>query len=97
MPFGLTIYVDRVVDIRLSACCEHKYQCGKLLGSRKTANFGLVKLSGGKPCFRCEMRKRIAVKDSVAQEDSELIDAERERRLTSVASEVCQLLESTSC
>ena len=40
------------MDSRVSACCEYRHQCGRLLGS-KTAHFKLVKVEGGKPCYRC--------------------------------------------
>lgn len=51
MPYGLTIYLDGMMDSRVSACCEYRHQCGKLLGS-KTAHFKLIKVEGGKPCYR---------------------------------------------
>ena len=51
MPYGLTIYLDGMMDSRVSACCEYRHQCGKLLGT-KTAHFKLVKVEGGKPCYR---------------------------------------------
>ena len=51
MPYGLTIYLDGMMDSRVSACCEYRHQCGRLLGS-KTAHFKLVKVEGGKPCYR---------------------------------------------
>lgn len=52
MPFGLTLYVDGMMVCRVSACCEYRHRAGKLLGS-KTARFGLVKVEGGRPCYRC--------------------------------------------
>ena len=51
MPYGLTIYLDGLMDSRVSACCEYRHQCGMLLGS-KTAHFKLVKVEGGTPCYR---------------------------------------------
>ena len=54
MPFGLSLYIDGIIDTRLSACCEYKYQAGKLLGG-KSAHFKLMKVEGGKPCFQCEL------------------------------------------
>lgn len=51
MPFGLTFYLDGMMDSRVSACCEFRHQCGKLLGS-KSSHFRLVKVKGGRPCYR---------------------------------------------
>lgn len=51
-PLGLSIYLDGMMDTRVSSCCEYRHRCGKMLGSR-IAHFKLVKVEGGKPCYRC--------------------------------------------
>ena len=51
MPFGLSIYMDGLVDLRVSTCCEYRHKCGNLLGSR-CSHFKLVSMSGGRPCCK---------------------------------------------
>lgn len=68
MPFGLTIYLDGLIDSRISACCEYKHQCGNFLGS-KSSHFGLVKVEGGKPCYRCTAaRERVLAREQQQQQ-----------------------------
>lgn len=54
MPLGLTLYINGLVNCRLSSCCEYKHAQGSLVGG-KSANFRLVSVEGGKPCYQCEM------------------------------------------
>ncbi len=67
MPFGLTLYVDGMKDCRVSACCEYRHHTGKLLGS-KTAHFGLVKVEGGRPCYRCQAAEEKAKEEEEEEE-----------------------------
>ena len=78
MPFGLTLYVDGVMDCRVSACCEYRHSTGKLLGS-KTAHFGLVKVEGGKPCYRCQAAE-MKVKEN--EEEEEASRVRRSQKIT---------------
>ena len=69
MPFGLTFYLDGMMDYRMSACCEYRHQSGKLLGS-KTAHFGLVRVEGGRPCYRCQaVAEKRAMEEKRRQEE----------------------------
>lgn len=51
MPFGLSIYMDGLIDLRVSTCCEYRHKRGVQLGS-KCSHFRLVNITGGKPCYR---------------------------------------------
>ena len=53
-PFGISIYVDGMIDTRVSVCCEYRHKVGKNLGC-KNGHFKLVKVSGGKPCLQCQL------------------------------------------
>lgn len=48
-PFGITIYLNSIVDFRLSTCCEYKHQ-GKVFGSC----FSVVKVEGDAACCKLE-------------------------------------------
>ncbi|XP_046865064.1 glutamate-rich protein 3-like isoform X2 [Xenia sp. Carnegie-2017] len=53
-PFGLTMYVDTIQDIRLSSCCEYKHKPGHILGG-KNGHFHFVNVEGAAPCYRCQI------------------------------------------
>jgi len=48
-PFALTLYVDGMIDSRISVCCEYKHKLNVPLGS-KSASFAIVNVEGGRPC-----------------------------------------------
>ncbi len=48
-PFSLTIYVNRQLHVRLSACCEAKRAVGARLGQ---GFFQLVEVKGAVPCIK---------------------------------------------
>ncbi|KAG7318393.1 hypothetical protein KOW79_018148 [Hemibagrus wyckioides] len=50
-PFSATFYVNGIMAGRISSCCEYRYTPGFQQG-RKSC-FRLIRLSGGKPCFKC--------------------------------------------
>lgn len=50
-PFGLTVYIDGVQDIRVSSCCEYKHKPGCKLGG-KNAKFVFLGVTGAAPCYR---------------------------------------------
>ena len=54
MPFGLSLYVEGLIDCRVSTCCEYKHGPGKLIGPPKQAHFAVVDIEGGSPCSACE-------------------------------------------
>ena len=57
MPFGLTIYLNGMMDCRISACCEYKHQCGSFLGGKSSAHFRLVRVEDGRPCYKCQAKR----------------------------------------
>ena len=60
MPFGLSIYMDGVLDIRVSSCCEYRHKAGALLGSKACSHFRLISMCGGRPCYKyAELRQRL--------------------------------------
>ncbi|KAL5493545.1 hypothetical protein EMCRGX_G014743 [Ephydatia muelleri] len=56
MPFGLSLYVDGLIDCRVSTCCEYKHGPGRLIGPAKQAHFAVVGIEGGAPCPACEKK-----------------------------------------
>ena len=58
MPFGLSLYVDGLIDCRVSTCCEYKHGPGRLIGPAKQAHFAVVGIEGGAPCPACEKDMR---------------------------------------
>ena len=50
-PFGLTLYIDGVQDIRVSSCCEYKHRPGSMLGG-KNAKFLFLGVNGAAPCYK---------------------------------------------
>ena len=53
-PFGISLYTDGMIDTRLSTCCEYRHKTGRMLGCR-SGHFKLVNVSGGKPCYKCQI------------------------------------------
>ena len=55
MPFGMSLYVNGLINCRISSCCEYKHKQGQVLGGGKSsANFRLLKVEGGQPCYLCK-------------------------------------------
>lgn len=50
-PFGLTINLNGVCNIRVSSCCEYKHNPGYKIGG-KNSRFALVSVQGAAPCYR---------------------------------------------
>jgi len=58
-PFGLTLYIDGVQDIRVSSCCEYKHRPGSMLGG-KNAKFLFLGVNGAAPCYKCQAAFSVA-------------------------------------
>lgn len=54
-PFGLTINLNGVCNIRVSSCCEYKHKPGYRIGG-KSSHFSLVQVQGAAPCYKCQIR-----------------------------------------
>ncbi|XP_013879458.1 glutamate-rich protein 3 [Austrofundulus limnaeus] len=50
-PFSATFYINGLMAMRISSCCEYRYSPGFQQG-RKSC-FRLTWLAGGMPCYRC--------------------------------------------
>ena len=50
-PFSVTIYVNGVLDCRVSTCCEYKHPVGARLGG-PTGHFGIVGIKKAGPCYK---------------------------------------------
>ncbi|CAF4936953.1 unnamed protein product, partial [Rotaria socialis] len=48
-PFALSLYVNGLIDCRISVCCEYKHKIGLPLGGKR-ASFAILNVQGGKPC-----------------------------------------------
>ncbi|XP_065843997.1 glutamate-rich protein 3-like [Oscarella lobularis] len=53
-PYGITIYINSLLDSRFGTCCEYKHKPGSRLGG-KMARFQLVRVKGAAPCYRCQV------------------------------------------
>jgi hypothetical protein len=49
-PFTIAIYINGVIDSRISTCCEQGYLKQRNLQSKRSA-FRLLSVSGGIPCY----------------------------------------------
>ncbi|CAF3476669.1 unnamed protein product [Rotaria sp. Silwood1] len=56
-PFALTLYINGLIDSRLSACCEHRHKRNVPLGG-KHGLFGIVDVKNIKPCRCCRYKQR---------------------------------------
>lgn len=59
-PFSITIFIDSIRHLRLSTCCEYRYQCGSKLGGKR-GQFTLIDVQGSKPCFRCQVEESLGI------------------------------------
>eukprot|EP00118_Oscarella_pearsei_P014871 m.130118 g.130118 ORF g.130118 m.130118 type:complete len:1377 (+) comp38011_c0_seq23:83-4213(+) len=57
-PYGITVYVNGMLDIRFSTCCEYKHKAGSRLGG-KSGHFQLVRVQGAAPCYRCQVESEL--------------------------------------
>ncbi|XP_012553618.1 glutamate rich 3 [Hydra vulgaris] len=57
-PFGLTININGIRNIRLSSCCEYKHRPGYKIGG-KNSQFMLVSVQGASPCYRCQVQLKM--------------------------------------
>ncbi len=48
-PFALTLYVNGLIDSRISVCCEYKHKLAIPIGGKK-GSFAILNVQGGKPC-----------------------------------------------
>ena len=53
-PFALTLYVNGLVDSRVSVCCENRHKKGVHLGG-KDGSFGMYDVRRFKSIERCDM------------------------------------------
>ncbi|CAG0906380.1 unnamed protein product, partial [Darwinula stevensoni] len=49
--FTMAVYLDGLLSLRLSSCCEHRYKVGRRLGG-PSGRFLLLSLQGASPCIR---------------------------------------------
>ena len=89
-PFGISIYVDGMIDTRVSACCEYRHKTGKHLGC-KNGHFKLVKVSGGKPCIQCQLSEgergvgRLSQQKKTATSSDKQGESERDKSSVAMA------------
>ncbi|XP_066933673.1 glutamate-rich protein 3-like [Clytia hemisphaerica] len=78
-PFGLTINIDGIKNIRISSCCEYKHKPGYRLGG-KNSQFGLISVQGAAPCYRCQVRLNLLDKNNNEAEKEASSDEEAATR-----------------
>lgn len=52
-PFALSLYVDGLIDSRISVCCEYKHKLNTPLGGIRSS-FAILNVQRGRPCQRLE-------------------------------------------
>ncbi|CAF5027189.1 unnamed protein product [Rotaria sp. Silwood1] len=57
-PFALSLYVNGLIDCRISVCCEYKHKIGVPL-TGKRASFAIYQVQGGQPCQTCRFNEYI--------------------------------------
>lgn len=79
-PFALTLYIDGIIDSRISVCCEYKHKLNVPLGS-KSASFAIVNVEGGRPCqtFVFQLYFELISFDFVLNIDVDLMNIYRQR------------------
>ncbi|CAF1013687.1 unnamed protein product [Adineta steineri] len=55
-PFALSLYVNDLIDCRISVCCEYKHKIGVPLGGKR-ASFAFLNIQGGQPCLTCQFNQ----------------------------------------
>ncbi|GAB6028169.1 hypothetical protein CHUAL_002375 [Chamberlinius hualienensis] len=69
-PFSVTLIINNLLNLQLSACCEYKYQHGRKLGGGKS-QFILLSVNGSFPCYRCQMRRNQTTGSTASTQSSE--------------------------
>ncbi|CAF2639135.1 unnamed protein product [Rotaria sp. Silwood2] len=57
-PFAVALYINGLIDSRISVCCEYKHKYNVRLGS-KYGLFGIYNVQKSQPCRSCRFEKRI--------------------------------------
>ncbi|CAF0833286.1 unnamed protein product [Rotaria sordida] len=57
-PFAVALYINGLIDSRISVCCEYKHNRNIRLGS-KYGLFGIYNVQKSQPCRSCRFEKRI--------------------------------------
>lgn len=55
-PFSIIVFLDEIRDLKLSSCCEFRYQIGRRLGGTN-GSFSISCIEGGSPCIKCQFRE----------------------------------------
>lgn len=50
-PLGLSLYINGLIDSRISTCCEYKHRHGVRLGGER-GHFAIITVDGSKPCLK---------------------------------------------
>ena len=75
-PFRVTIYVNGVLDFRMSTCCEYKHPVGSGLGG-PTEHFGIVKIKKSEPCYKCQINNEMKARDEKKKKKKKLKDEDK--------------------
>ncbi|XP_029650050.1 glutamate-rich protein 3-like isoform X2 [Octopus sinensis] len=60
-PFSLSVYLDGILHLRVSVCCEYRHHRGGIIGGPQ-GQFILVSVKGSMPCARCKLNKDLRQK-----------------------------------
>ncbi|CAM2706639.1 unnamed protein product [Rotaria socialis] len=64
-PFALALYINGLIDSRISTCCEYRHKRNVPLGG-KQGLFGIVDVIDAKPCRNCRYKKNVKKPRSIA-------------------------------
>ncbi|CAF3773595.1 unnamed protein product [Rotaria magnacalcarata] len=64
-PFALALYINGLIDSRISTCCEYRHKRNVPLGG-KQGLFSIVDVIGAKPCRNCRYKKNVKKLRSIA-------------------------------
>ena len=93
---GISIYVDGMIDTRVSVCCEYRHKAGKHLGC-KNGHFKLVRVSGGKPCIQCQLSERERGLGRLSQQKKAAMTSEKQGESEGDKSLVARAILKVSC
>ncbi|CAF3685342.1 unnamed protein product [Rotaria sp. Silwood1] len=77
-PFGLSLYIQGLIDSRISTCCEYKHRHGVRLGGER-GHFAIISVEGSKPCIKCRFEKQTRFKqyDDSSKDLNETVDKKK--------------------
>lgn len=81
-PLGLSLYINGLIDSRISTCCEYKHRYGVRLGGER-GHFAIVSVQGSRPCLKCRFDKKLRLQQyGDSAKDSNETDGGKNKPIT---------------